>query len=73
MSPQDLSEITPSNLSAGHGDNACLFLNLIADVALQKHCKTRAMVYPSDTVEGSTGATGVVEDEDEDDGFIGVC
>mmetsp|Transcript_1680 Transcript_1680/g.3125 ORF Transcript_1680/g.3125 Transcript_1680/m.3125 type:complete len:903 (-) Transcript_1680:2372-5080(-) len=68
--PQDeMSEITPTNLSTGHGDNACVFLNLLANVAIMRCCKKQEMVYPTDTVEGG----GVDLNEELDDDVVEVC
>ena len=66
-----MSEITPTNLSAGHGDNACIFLNLIADVSIQKHYKKQGLIYPSDIVED--GGVGLdLNDDDVEDGVVEV-
>jgi hypothetical protein len=72
VAPQAMAEVTPTHLSTGHGDNACHFLNLIADRAILKHCKKQAMVYPSDVEAGDTGASEFNDDDEDDDGIVEV-
>jgi hypothetical protein len=72
VSAQAMAEISPTSLSTGHGDNACLFLNLIADIAVQKYCKKKVMVYPSDVIESDTG-TSETNAVDEEDNTVEVC
>ena len=66
-----LSEVLPTSLSSGHGDQACIFLNLLADVAIHKTCKKQAMVYPSDVVEDN-GSSELNDDDEEEVGVIEV-
>lgn len=67
VSSSELVNIPPSSLGAGHGDNVCLFLNLLADMALQKAKKRRGMVYPADSLEDNASAEVGDEDEDEEE------
>jgi hypothetical protein len=63
-----VAEVSPSSLTNGHGDNACMFLNLIADIAIQKHCKKQVMIYPTDTIEDN-GSSELNDEADDESGI----